>query len=463
MTHKLIPVLVLVLAAVLALPATRARGEEYRSPGPEPTPEETLILEYMNRMRANPQAEIERMVPKDGKAPRFPRNVDWDMFRKEMEALKPAPPLVFNLQLLEGARRHSHYMILNGLGHDEDPSKGGYTGKSFGERCKKAGYTGFASGENCYRDAGSPWVSHWGFTVDFGAGPGGMQPGRGHRTNMMNSGHREVGCSAVPHNNRLSVTHDFGGRRVPRLAGGVVFMDKNANGFYDLDEGVGRVKISADDGSSTQTWACGAYTLDLKSTNRVTLKAELGGLTFTQTFEAGKTNLKFDWIIPQKEAMERAAQALAQVDKVPDAKSPAYFAALVALHLATDGLYLDPEHRKRIDALTSPVKADLVAHQEAVLEALKNYEPSAFTKTLSEHRRLYSSTVAADWFKDAETVGRAKGMVINFEHQVSALKSQPSVRKQFVQAMEATLKELKEPALRAEMEALVARAQAAAK
>ena len=52
------------ILVVLALPlgAQDSKGP-YEAPDREPTPEETLILEYMNRFRANPVAEMEIIAP----------------------------------------------------------------------------------------------------------------------------------------------------------------------------------------------------------------------------------------------------------------------------------------------------------------------------------------------------------------------------------------------------------------
>jgi hypothetical protein len=449
------------LALALVLCACLVRAEDkYRPASPEPTPEETQILEYMNRLRADPVADMGRMAPKDGERPMRGRpGVDWEMFRKEMRELKAAPPLVFNLQLLDAARKHSHYMILNGLGHNEEPGKPGYEGKSFTERCRKAGYVGFSGGENCYRDARDAWGSHVAFTVDFGAGPGGMQPGRGHRKNMMNAGFREIGCSAVPHDGRFSVTHDFGGRRVARLAGGVVFLDRNGNGFYDLDEGLGGVAITADDGSRVTTWASGAYTLELKSANKVTLRAAYQGLSFARAYEAGKENIKFDWVVPPKEAVDQADKLLGNLSAIKDLNSPAGFNALVALHWGTRGLALDPERRARVEQLTGKVRAELEAHQRAVLDALGDADGSSLSRAVAEHRKLYAGTVAAGWFQEAQMVAGARAAVANFEKGAGMLKTQPSLRRRFVEQLEEGLKEMHEPAFRAEMEKLMARAK----
>jgi len=38
---------------------------EYVAANPEPTPEETLMVEYLNRFRADPKAEAERIAPRE--------------------------------------------------------------------------------------------------------------------------------------------------------------------------------------------------------------------------------------------------------------------------------------------------------------------------------------------------------------------------------------------------------------
>ena len=163
------------MLAAHAILTLLAQASVYEAPHREPTAEETLILELMNRFRADPSAEADLIAPPDRKD----LGVDWKMFRDEMKALKPKPPLVFNLELLDAARKHSYYMSLHGLGHDEVPGRPGFTGASPADRMKAAGYGGFGAAENAFKDSGGAWHSHWGFVVDHGEGPGGMQPARG--------------------------------------------------------------------------------------------------------------------------------------------------------------------------------------------------------------------------------------------------------------------------------------------
>lgn len=440
-------------------------GDVYQASSPEPTPEETLILEYMNRFRADPVKEADLILAQvkgeSGRGGWQSRGVDLDMFEKEMKALKPSPPLVFNLQLLDAARKHSYYMIHNGLGHDETAGKTGFTGAQFGDRCKAAGYARGASGENCYAAAPGPLGSHTGFIIDSGpGGPGGMQPGRGHRSNMISAGNREVGPGAVPSGNRLSVTHDFGsGRGVPRFAGGVIYVDKNHNGQYDLDEGRAGVVIAGSDGSSTKSWSSGAFTLELKSAGAVTVTASASGKTFALDFPAGKDNVKFDWIVPQDADIAAADALLAKVDGAGDPSSKPYFNAVVDLYMGASNLCLDPERAKKVADLTKDVGKDLAAAQDAVLAALKNYEPQGYTKVLNEKKQPYGTSAAAAWFKEADLIGRTKGSVIAFEQQSEAGAVRSHTARAFLKSLEDADKQLTESAFKGELAALVARAK----
>jgi hypothetical protein len=427
---------------VLALAVSQ---QVYEAPFREPTPEETQILEFMNRFRADPSAEADLIAPPG----RNDRGVDWKMFRDEMKQLKKMPPLVFNLDLLESARKHSYYMIHNGLGHVEEPGKTGFVAASFGDRCKAAGYKGGPSGENAFKDSGGAWDSHWGFVVDYGAGPGGMQPERGHRRNMI-SNVREVGPGGVPHEKRLSVTHNFGSRDV-RLAGGVVYIDHNNNKFYDPGEGLGNVQISGSGGESASTWRSGAFAMDLKGQAAVTLTAAIDGEKFTKTFPAGAENLKFDWVVPAEIALKKADRYLEAVEKAPEAKRAA---ALVNLYHQTRGLYVDADRRAKIDALTKEVGPDLEARQKAVLEALKDVEAPGLAKLIDDQRKPYKGTDADAWFEDAETLAKLKRGVAGFLKQP---KPSDRERKQMAQALEDQKKRMKIPAFKADVDGLVAK------
>jgi hypothetical protein len=441
----------LILAGLTALPLTGQQQQTkgtYEPPDREPTPEETLILEYLNRFRADPVAEADLIAPPTRKG----EGVDWKMFHDEMKQLKPMPPMVMNLDLLDAARKHSYYMILNGLTHDEVPGRPGFYGASPADRIKQSGYKGGGWAENAFAGSGGPYDSHQGFIVDAGAGPGGMQPNRGHRRNMM-SAMREIGPGGVPTARGLSVTHDFGSRDV-RMAGGVVYIDANGNNFYDIGEGVGQVTISSSDGASITTWKSGGYTLDLKGQGPVALTAYMGGEKFTKAFPAGKDNVKFDWIVPKEIPLKAADKLLDAADKAKD--TPKEFAALVALHLGASNLYLDAERRKRVKEMTQEVSGLLGLAQQAVIDAMKDPEASGLKKILEEERKPFKGTEADAWFADAETIAKLKRGVANFQ-KTAGPKPSDKEKKDFVSALEAEGARLRTLQFKAELSSLISK------
>lgn len=433
--------------ALLALPlGAQDRKGPYEPPDREPTSEETLIVELMNRFRANPSAEAELIAP-PGKSG---GGVDWKMFREEMKQLKPMPPVVFNLDLLDAARKHSYYMIHNGLTHDEVAGKVGFYGASPGDRIKASGFKGAGWAENAFAGSGGSLDSHNGFLVDAGAGPGGMQPERGHRKNMI-AAFREVGPGGVTTGRGLSVTHDFGSRDL-RMAGGVVFIDANGNNFYDLGEGLGQVTISSSDGAAITTWKSGAYELDLKGQREVTLTASLGGEKFSKTFPSGKDNVKFDWAVPKEIPLKAVDKLIDAAEKAKD--GPKAFAALVALAVGSRNLYMDAERKAKVQELTRDVAAQLDAAENSVSDAMKDPEAGGLKKAIDEARKPYKGTEADAWFQDAETVAKLKRGVATF---AKAGKPDDKQKSQFVTALEAEGARLKTPHFKAELSGLISK------
>jgi hypothetical protein len=388
----------------------------YQAPSPEPTDEETVILEYINRFRADPAAEADRILAAKGRL-WTPKGLDWQMFEQEVKALKPAPPLVFDLAALASARRHSFYMLHNGLGHVEEAGKEGFTGKSFSDRMKAAGFAGGPGGENCYRDSGGAEHSCMGFIIDFGdGGPGGMQPGRGHRTNLANPGFNVMGPGALPHGgNRLAVTHNLG-RVKGRFAGGVVYVDRDRDGAYDAGEGRGGVVVTTADGKARAiTWTSGAYALPLPGDAAGELVAEAGGLRYALPFAAGKDNLTFSWAIPPEEDLKRADMLIARVEALPDdgGQTRSRFTSLVELHLTATVLCLDPPRRERVAALTAVVGPQVVADTAALLAAVDGDDAAAAAALVRAGRQTYRGTAREPLYLDAAVFLEAKRAVGN--------------------------------------------------
>ena len=91
-------IIVLLLLMITNMPS-HIYGED-RSEDDYPTAFETAMVEHINRFRSDPVAEKQRIL--DGNA--IHPSVDKAMFIKEMDELKPVPPLVINYNLLKTAR-----------------------------------------------------------------------------------------------------------------------------------------------------------------------------------------------------------------------------------------------------------------------------------------------------------------------------------------------------------------------
>lgn len=389
---------------LLAAVATAAEGV-YQAPSPEPTAEETLILELMNRCRADPKADGERIAPA-GAEPRLPSAtiIDFPMFRAEMAAIAASAPLVFDLRLVEAARKHSHYMILHGLGHDEDPAKPGYSGRNGSARATAAGWGPGSAAENCFRDAGDAVGSHIGFIVDWGpGGPGGMQPGRGHRTNMTSKAYSCVGIGALPHDGKLSVTHNLGADG-KRYAGGVAYVDRDRDAFYGLGEGRGAVKVLAGAQRAT-SWGSGAYAIEIPATAS-TLVLRSGAMEISRPIPAGPGNIKIDWIIPQEQDLAAADKLLAAVDAAKDPAAPAARKARIALLVGAEELALDDARSARLSELTGDLATALANDRTTVRTALGG-DAKALKAALNAAAKPWKGTAAAGWFAEAELCARA--------------------------------------------------------
>ena len=219
----------------------------------DPTHLEQLLLEYTNRCRANPYADILRIV--NGNDARINNalnafNVDKNELTKDFSTYSPKPPLAFNEKLITAARNHSTHMAINNYqGHGDYPN--GPT--TLAERLTAVNYTYSYAGENVYAYAYSPWHAHAAFVVDWGV------QDLGHRIITLDLGERtdfrEIGIGIIEENistttvGPLVVTQEFGldNDQVAFITG-VVYLDANENSAYDLNEGLANVQVTPDRG-----------------------------------------------------------------------------------------------------------------------------------------------------------------------------------------------------------------------
>ncbi|PCJ57296.1 MAG: hypothetical protein COA79_16460 [Planctomycetota bacterium] len=443
----------------------------YVAPDPEPTSEEVYSLELLNRFRMNPNAEAEIIAPGGKRGPGISSwiKVDFKMFYDELMALKPVHPLVMNLALLKAARRHSHYQIKNGQGHVETPGKAGFVAKGFSQRCKLAGYTGGPGGENCFNSSKSAYFGHIGFIIDWGkGGPGGMQPGRGHRANMMKAKFNEVGISALPYSGKFSITHNLGRGKSARYAGGVIYRDKNKNGFYDVGEGVGNVKIKSHDGKSeTFSWKSGGYALGLNSTGKLKLIASLNGVSYEKEFDAGSHTVKFDWSIPQEQDLIKIKELLKNISGIKNSPSnkKRIFQAAVKLYLIGKTLGMGPKEKSEFNKYVKDVKNKIDDDQKEIRSLWSKNEKKEFKIKVSKLKKEYVGTLLSNWISDASYTYNVKKVVSDFEKKVELTpkKMNSVVKRKFLKSIQASRRKVKTPEYLKIMDGFANRIQALVK
>lgn len=240
-----------------------------------PSAEEQLYLEYINRARADAIVEANRLknetAPGVQSAYAFfninPQNIVNQFTASVANGYldQHSQPLSFNAALLQAAELHSQDMLNNAFqGHNSSASPPSplvpFGGP--GARLAAVGYDG-GWGENVYAYSDSVAEGHAGFDVDWGNvdNPGdsnynpafagqGMQNPAGHRGSIHNNDFKEIGVGLVLGSNGgvgpQLVTQDFGDPGDVAFVTGVVYEDLNSNHFYDIGEGRSGVRVDVE-------------------------------------------------------------------------------------------------------------------------------------------------------------------------------------------------------------------------
>ena len=266
-----------------------------------PTDEEQLYLEYLNRARANPPAEgniFANTTDPDVLDSYTFFNVNLALMQAQFNAILPAQPLSMSAKLMAAARLHSGDMFTNNFqGHV------GSNGSTLGTRATTQGYNYSTLGENVYSYASSVFYGHAGFDVDWGPGSGGMQTPPGHRNNIHTNAFREVGVGVVDGTNGnvgpQLVTHDFGTQQgATPFVTGVAYYDINPNSFFDPGEGLGGVDVQvAGVNFYAVTTNSGGYSVPVPGNGTYTVTFSGSGLPTTQrtVTVSGGNNVKVDF------------------------------------------------------------------------------------------------------------------------------------------------------------------------
>ena len=257
-----------------------------------PTPEEQLVLEYVNRARSNPIAEGQRL------------GIDIHEGLSNPNLVGPRPPLAMNKILLSIAEAHTRNMYnLNYFSHD-DPN-----GTTPFNRMTHAGYNYLLAGENMAAGVDQSAAELEDFMmVDSGT------PGRPHRVNLLNL-YNSYPCGSPPcvyteigigyygtgqiNGDGLNslITEDFGATSVGPFLLGVIYNDVNGNNFYDIGEGIGGVTITTSNGGYyAVSSSSGGYAVPVATSGTITVTATGPGFgPISRTITLTGTNLKVDF------------------------------------------------------------------------------------------------------------------------------------------------------------------------
>lgn len=283
-----------VVTAIQADRESVASSEVSATPGSvdlakQPTAQEVLVVELVNRARANPGAEAARLG--------IGLN---DGISGTQISDTPKQPLAHNLLLIESSRLHSLWML------EEDIfSHTGVNNSTPHERMLAAGYqfTGsWASGENiAWMGTGGSIINLTSYAVSQHEG---LFKSPGHRVNILNDSYRELGVGQqqgyfmTDKDNYLSsmLTQNFAKSGSSYFLTGVIYEDKNSNEFYDVGEGLSGITITTN-GKSYAAYNAGAYAIPLTNGNyELSISGDALGAPVYYSVQVSGKNRKLDVI-----------------------------------------------------------------------------------------------------------------------------------------------------------------------
>lgn len=261
-----------------------------------PTADEQMYIELMNRARNDPSGEGERLATTTDPAVQFAieyAKVNLTTLRNEFNALTPLmPPLAPNAKLMAIARQHSGWMRDNGMQSHTQPNNPGWV--TYANRLATIGYAHNGAADNVYAYAMSPWHGHAGFEIDWRDDDsglnGGMQNPRGHRDNIhdLTPIYREIGVGVtyggINSVGPSQVTQNFAvPSPVVTFATGVAYYDLNSNNFYDVGEGISGLTVNVNGMSNYCITATGGGWVVPVTSGVVTHTIVFSGLNVNET------------------------------------------------------------------------------------------------------------------------------------------------------------------------------------
>lgn len=283
-----------VVTAIQADRESVASSEVSTTPGSidlakQPTAQEVLVVELVNRARANPGAEAARLgiALNDG------------IIGTQITDT-PKQPLAHNLLLIESSRLHSLWML-----EQDIFAHIGVNNSTPHERMVAAGYQftdSWASGENiAWNGIIATSINLTSYAVSQHEG---LFKSAGHRVNILNENYRELGVGQqqgyfmTDGRNYLSsmLTQNFAKSGSSYFLTGVIYEDKSSNEFYDVGEGLSGITITINN-KSYPVYSTGAYSIPLTNGNyELSITGDALGAPVYYSVQVSGKNRKLDVI-----------------------------------------------------------------------------------------------------------------------------------------------------------------------
>jgi hypothetical protein len=310
----------------------------------EMTDQEQLLLELVNRSRANPAAE----------ASRWGIDLNQDLEPGEISN-DPKQPLAPHQSLVDAARVHADDMLAREFFDHVNPD-----GIGPSDRAKAAGYP-VGAGENI------AWFGTPGFldrNAEVTRRHEALFLSPPHRTNMMNAGYRELGngirFGLYEGLNSIMVAESFGNRGGDYFITGVVYTDTvTRDNFYSIGESISAVQITATrnrDGAvfTTSSGPSGGYGMQVP-TGIYTVTASSSKLatplTFGNVVVLGRnTKIDFNTRLHAVGSIAGIAYDDRDADGVRDSGEPVLAGRYVYLDANDDGIRSPDETSVATDA-----------------------------------------------------------------------------------------------------------------
>lgn len=376
-----------------------------------PSDSETLLLEYVNLIRANPNKEtlIQDLKLNEYSEQKKIPPYNHEIFQKELENIKPLAPVFYEPFLSLASRNHSNYMIANGQSHEEFEGKPFFSGKRFVDRIQSVNRLQSGISENCYLKSFGVRHCMLAFLIDWGEGHGGMQLGRPHRQNIFNSKAALMGNGCIPHSEGfLAVTQIFAsGDSNCVYYGGVIYTDYNNNDFYDPGEGHGNFKIIGNEGElNAVSYPSGLYVIKANIGLLKTIRFEY--LDFTKTIvvnqQSGNQKIDLKLTINQENQIFKSLQNKWQNKIITDSDL-----AWLCLNFKFQNINLIPQN-------ILLEMADLKAFKASILNELSIDSIENLNQMIGQLYKNYKSESLHDWLKSLS-------YLTNMRAQFSALKN----------------------------------------